>query len=248
MRNLIAIICLTLIVSSCDNGYDGMKYKRADALNFVVSLSEVSNNNTRSTNIFFDRGNVSEIEIEVQIMGRAATYDRHISLTQLNAGDAGAAVPGVDYKSLSDPEYDEYLYIPAGSTSAKFPVYLYKTVELYETVKDLKLGITGNEYFNQGATEYSYLTINFTAKVEMPGHWNRYYSQYFGLSWGPRKMEFLVLKSGITDDWYDTKGIEDTALLTYLSAYVKEELKKENAKDPDNPLTELNGNPVTFDE
>lgn len=242
----ICILSTLVVLFSCDNEFEGMQYDQEDALNFIRA-----SNSTESSvfhNLFFNTTKEKEILIHVRVMGNVVDYDRSISLVQVEKDQENAAISGVDFKPLDDPEMLKKMTIPAGTVSVNLPIILYKTEALYEVEKTLKLQLVENSDFKVGIEELSSFTINFSAQIEKPTYWSRFYAPFFGESWGVRKMEFLINTSGITEEWWDVAGIEDGMLLGYLSLKVKDALKERNENNPNEPLKEADGTLVTFDE
>jgi hypothetical protein len=178
--------------------------------------------------------------VRVNTMGELSAQDRPVVLVQANAGAEGAAVAGVHYVALDDPDLKPLHSVPAGQEFGDMPVVLLRDESLSDGKVRLELTIAGNDHFRPGMSDKLKFTITTTDQVEKPPAWDTRWYYAFGTAWGPVKMRFLM--SIIDADWNATPT--DMSLLQFYAAFAKQKLLDYNAAHPDNPLKEANGDLV----
>lgn len=182
--------------------------------------------------------------IVVETMGLVAEQPRPFTLVQTNVGETNAAVAGTHFMAFDSEEMKKNMMIPVGSVRYYMPLIVLRGDPLMETsVLRLKLKIVENAHFKVGIEKQTELLVKMTAMPERPSNWSSW-TYTFG-TWGPKKMWFLVHKMGITDFTFP----DDYAYSTYLNSLFIEKLAEYNANpdNPDVPLTEANGTPVSYD-
>lgn len=201
---------------------------------------------------FFTLGSVQTdtLTVFVKMTGFPQDYDRPIKLVQTNVGEAYAAVEGKHFVSWDNKIVKNSLTIKAGTVLAKVKI----VVNRYENEDDeanrmdlhefsLKLGLAENEYFRPGIQEYREFEITMTSMASKPSNWDTFWKSYFGMTWGTRKMQFIIDVTGYTD--WETRPL-DMSYLIWMRDEVARAFFQYNKANPDNLLKEADGTLVKF--
>lgn len=185
------------------------------------------------------------VHILVRIMGNPTDYDRPFKLTQTNIGQPDAAIAGTHYIPFDDPALVDSFSIPAGEVSRFIPIVLLRDESLTTETARLELTLEANEHFRQGIDEWRNFLVTTSDTAVKPKIWDSYWKYYFGESWGPVKMRFIIQTTGLTD--FDTR-LTDYSYLDWLGDTAKQALLEYNAERPEEEwLQEADGTPVSFD-
>ena len=189
-----------------------------------------------------------EVPVKIQLMGRAADFDRPLSVTVSSEN----AQEGVDYVLPSSP------VMPAGAYSTEYKVVLKRTEALKKTRKMIELDIHANEYFELPVSELAQimdtvsllnLRIYFSDMfTKAPSAWE---DNLIG-EFTQQKFELIckVLEMNPAD--FNDPGVVTLAKMVYISAemtaYVEGEVAKKNAGEPydEDVFDNETGEPLTF--
>ena len=189
-----------------------------------------------------------EVPVKIQLMGRAADFDRPLSITVSSEN----AQEGVDYVLPSSP------VMPAGAYSTEYKVVLKRTEALKKTRKMIELDIHANEYFELPVSELAQimdtvsllnLRIYFSDMfTKAPSAWE---DNLIG-EFTQQKFELIckVLEMNPAD--FNDPGVVTLAKMVYISAemtaYVEGEVAKKNAGEPydEDVFDNETGEPLTF--
>ena len=189
-----------------------------------------------------------EVPVKIQLMGRAADFDRPFSVTVSSEN----AQEGVDYVLPSSP------VMPAGAYSTEYKVVLKRTEALKKTRKMIELDIHANEYFELPVSELAQimdtvsllnLRIYFSDMfTKAPSAWE---DNLIG-EFTQQKFELIckVLEMNPAD--FNDPGVVTLAKMVYISAemtaYVEGEVAKKNAGEPydEDVFDNETGEPLTF--
>ncbi|MCD7939746.1 MAG: DUF4843 domain-containing protein [Bacteroides intestinalis] len=232
-----------------------MEYEGDNALYFANgAIQDLKSGDSGSTRMqkdsisqsFFLLGSVTQdiVYVQVNTMGHIADIDRPISIVQTNTGQNDAAIAGIHYLPFDDPEIKKLMVIPAGREWGQFPVVLLRDESLEQNVMRLEIGIGTNEYFRPGIDKQRNFLIKITALASKPTNWDTNWYIYFGRSWGPVKMRFIIDVTGFTD-WDSSNS--DSNYNRYMESLVKQKFLEYNDAYPENPLKEADGTLVIFD-
>lgn len=196
----------------------------------------------------------------IETMGKVASYDRAVTLTQI-ASDTIDAVAGKHYVAFSDPSLANYYVIKAGTAQAKLPVVMLRDESLKTNEVTLKFQITPNDNFANGYPEYQTRTLTFSDYMTKPTNWDKEYptaytgwyatmNEYFG-EYGQVKHQFMIEKTGKKwdNDYIDEIMTGDSNYLIYMYYKLANDLAEENAERAAqglDPLAEADGTEVTF--
>ena len=182
--------------------------------------------------------------VETITMGLPSDQDRPFTIVQTNTSESDAAQPGVHYIPFDDPEVRDSIRISAGEVTRLVPVILLRDESLKSSTKRLVLSIQANEYFRPGIDAWRTYTITMTDTAINPSIWDSYWSNYLGASWGPEKLRFAIEATGYKD--FEERPI-DPGLASWMYTVCSQRLEEYNAEHPDEPLSEADGTPVSFD-
>lgn len=248
-------IWLVLIsVTSCQKN-ELMEYEGENALYFakgsIQDFKSITPGHTimQSDSIsqsFFLLGSATRdiVYVQVNTMGHLTDIDRPIAIVQTNIGKSDAAIAGIHYLSFEDPEVKKQMIIPAGKAWGQFPVVLLRDESIEQKVVKLEIEIGSNEYFRPGIDQQRNFLIKTTALASKPMPWDTRWHYYFGKSWGPVKMRFIIDITGFTD-WENTNI--DSNYINYMESLVKQKFLEYNEAYPNNPLKEADDTLVSFD-
>lgn len=182
--------------------------------------------------------------VEAITMGLPSDQDRPFSIVQANAGEADAAKAGVHYVPFDDAEVRDSICISAGEVTRLIPVILLRDESLKSSTKRLVLAMQANEFFRPGIDAWRTYTLTMTDTAIIPSIWNSYWANYLGASWGPEKLRFAIETTGYKD--FEERPI-DPGLANWMYTVCSQRLKEYNAEHPDEPLSEADGTPISFD-
>lgn len=196
-------------------------YGGADAIYFNNRLtSGTLSDSTEQTFVYTD-GTTIDVPVTIQVMGRAADYDRPVGLTI-----EGDAVEGTDYELPVAP------VVRAGQYSIAYVVRLLKTDALSSTTKRIKMHLAANDHFTTdfpaegdgtaasprvSALDY---TISFSNQFTVaPAGWNTDFAGPFSV----RKLDLLVkLFTDVARADYNVAGRITLAKWTYMQTEANE--------------------------
>ena len=196
----------------------------------------------------YEASDVLEVPVRVQLIGRAADFDRPLSITV----ESEDAVEGVDYILPASP------VLPAGEYSTDYLVTLKRTESLKMTRKMIELHIHANEHFDLPVTELAQIadTVSVLSMriyfsdmfTKSPAAWEENLIGKFT----QQKFELICKVLAINPADFNDPSVVTLAKMLYISAemtaYVDAETEKKKAgeaydTDAFEPET---GEPLTF--
>ncbi len=174
------------------------------------------------------------IMVDAQIMGEVADHDRVVNLA-------------ID-QSLSTAEAAMYecpstVTIPAREAKGTFSVVLKRVAALQTKTARLYIKVAESADFKPGVNEENHIVMIWNDILSRPNNWDTL-QPYFG-EYSNTKYRFMLVNSGgISEFSTDTMS---WAQLMSLKIRFQNALNEYNAAHPGNPLTDENGNLVTFE-
>lgn len=235
-NNLYLLFWGLIILTSCSQN-DPLAYKNNPAIYFANKDVNYSFFYAESTSLKAD------VFVTVHAMGNPSPSDRSFSLIQSNVSDANAAVSGIHFLSLTSPDMQKRMVMPAGQSEVKVPITLLKDPSLDLETVILTLKVTANDNFKVGISECDSTNIMFSSQAIKPTNWKDWYDA-FGASWGSVKMRFIIDNTGITN--FDELP-SDSFYMRFLNSKLKQKLFEYNNAHPGAPLAEADGTLINFD-
>ncbi|MPM41300.1 hypothetical protein SDC9_87950 [bioreactor metagenome] len=177
---------------------------------------------------------VSEITMDVtlHVMGNAQNHDRVVNLTVVQ----GKTTAGSNHYTLP-----LQVTIPANELSAIMPVVLKRTPDLQENTVRLYIEVAESQDFKPGVKERDHILIKWNDILTMPKNWDDL-EEFFG-NFSIVKYRFIINITGVSE--FDTSVMSWAQLMNY-KIMLKNALDQHNAANPTNPLTDENGQFITF--
>lgn len=173
-----------------------------------------------------------DMEMKVYVMGEATATDRTAKI-EIDA-------------NLTTASADQYTYptsvtIPAGKLEAPFIVTLKRTKELSTSTVSLYLKVAESTDFKVGVIEQNHFCIKWNDILGKPKNWDTELAEFFG-DYSLVKYRFIIDTIGFGEfggsmSWSEMMNYK-IIMTTALDEY--------NAAHPDAPLTDENGQLVTF--
>jgi len=129
--------------------------------------------------------------------------------------------------------------IPANALSATFPVTLKRSIDLQNTTMRLQIEVLDSDDFKVGAREYTHLLLKWNDILSMPTNW-AFFEEFFG-TFSVVKYRFM-LGNGVPE----LSETMSWAQLMHYKVMLQGALDEYNAANPGNPLTDENGQIITF--
>ena len=173
------------------------------------------------------------MDVEAQIMGPVADRDRTANITVVNDKTTASA----DIYQLPSS-----VTIPAGQAKASFQVVLKRSSVLETKSVRLRIAVEPSADFQKGVNEADHLTFIWNDQISKPKNWSQL-EEFFGV-YSDTKYRFMLENSGgITE--FNTNTMTWAELQSYKIMF-QNALTEYNAAHPGNPLTDENGNLVSF--
>jgi hypothetical protein len=171
--------------------------------------------------------------VDAQVMGYAADHDRT------------GTIEVVD--SLTTANADMYsvpttVTIPANQNKGSFAVVLKRNSQLTEKTVRLYIRVKASNDFQVGVNEENHLTFIWNDQLSRPSNWSDL-EPYFG-TYSNTKYRFMLQNSGGVTE-FDTETTTWAQLMSFKIMF-QNALDEYNAAHPGNPLTDENGNLVSF--
>ncbi len=173
-----------------------------------------------------------EMQITVYIMGAVSENDR---IVNIGVNSAKTTATGNQYTCPSQ------VTIPANSLSANFTVVLNRTPDLQQNTVSLYVELKESEDFKVGVKERDHLLIKWNDILSMPKNWSEL-ETFFG-AFSLVKYRFMINNTGVTE--FSATTMSWAQLMNY-KIILRNALDAYNAAHPGNPLTDENGQIVTF--
>ena len=173
------------------------------------------------------------MDVEAQVMGPTTDRDRTTNITVVSDKTTASA----DLYQLPTT-----VTIPAGQAKAKFQVVLKRASVLETKSVRLRIAVEPSADFQKGVNEQDHLTFIWNDKISKPKNWAEL-EEFFG-AYSDTKYRFMLENAGgISEFSTDTMT---WAELQSLKITFQNALNDYNAAHPGNPLTDENGNLVSF--
>jgi hypothetical protein len=172
-----------------------------------------------------------DIEATLYIMGKATSHNRTAAL--------GIVAERTTAQS-SQYSFPQQVIIPAGKSLATFMIRLRRSADLLENTVSLQIRVIDSDDFGVGAIEHSRLLLKWNDILSMPPNWNSF-TQFFG-TFSNVKYRFM-LAQGIPELSTSTMGWSE---LMNWKILLQVAVDAYNAANPGNPLTDENGQPISF--
>lgn len=171
-------------------------------------------------------------DVTVYVMGEASDADRTAEFE---------IDPALSTAETGMYFFPESVVIPAGSYSATLPVVVNRTEELQATQVSLYIQVKGNADFEVGVNEQNHLLLKWSDILSKPNNWSDL-EEFFG-EYSLTKYRFIidVLNTGS----FDT-DVLSWAQLKNFQIQLAEALRVYNLEHPGDPLTDEDGNLITF--
>ena len=173
------------------------------------------------------------MRVEALVMGEVADHDRT------------AAIEVVADRTTATPDlYDvpTTVTIPAGSNAGSFTVSLKRTDALKQRAARLYLRAVGTADFKTGVNEENHLTLIWNDILSKPNNWAEL-EPFFG-AYSDTKYRFMLEHAG-GQAAFSAETMSWAQLNSYRIRF-QNELNSYNAAHPGTPLTDENGQLVTF--
>ena len=177
---------------------------------------------------------VTEIIMEAQlhIMGVASATDRVVNLSVSQEKTTA---------STNHYSFPSQVTVPANQLSAILPVTLKRTADLQENTVRLYIEVSESKDFKPGVNERNHILIKWNDILSMPKNWDDL-EEFFG-AFSLVKYRFIINTTGVSE--FDANTMSWAQLMNYR-IMLKNALDQYNAAHPENPLTDENGQFVTF--
>lgn len=173
------------------------------------------------------------MDVEAQVMGPTTDRDRTTNITVVSDKTTASA----DLYQLPTT-----VTIPAGQAKATFQVVLKRASVLETKSVRLRIAVEPSADFQKGVNEQDHLTFIWNDKISKPKNWAEL-EEFFG-AYSDTKYRFMLENAGgISEFSTDTMT---WAELQSLKITFQNALNDYNAAHPGNPLTDENGNLVSF--
>ncbi|MFV0590300.1 MAG: DUF4843 domain-containing protein [Draconibacterium sp.] len=171
-------------------------------------------------------------DITVYVMGEAASQARTAEF-EINPSSSTAET---DMYS-----FPESVTIPAGEFSVNLPVTVYRTEALQSVQVQLYIKVKENADFKIGVNEQNHLLLKWSDILSKPNNWDDL-EEFFG-EYSLTKYRFMidVLNTGT----FDTETLSWAQMKNY-QIELAEALRLYNEAHPGDPLSDENGNLITF--
>lgn len=171
-------------------------------------------------------------DVTVYVIGEATDQARTAEL---------GTDPSITTAEASMYSFPETLIIPAGQLSANLPVTVYRSEALKAAEVRLYIKVEENDDFQIGVNEQNHLLLKWSDILSKPNNWNDL-EEFFG-EFSLTKYRFIIDVLNIGT--FDTNELSWAQMKNY-QIELAEALRLYNEAHPGNPLTDENGNLITF--
>lgn len=173
------------------------------------------------------------IDVDAKIMGMPESRDRTVNITV----DASKTTASASLYTVP-----EQVVVSAGETKGTFSVVLKRDASLQQKAVRLCIKVSSSTDFKPGVSEQDHVTFIWNDILSKPNNWSDL-ETFFG-QYSDTKYRFMLAYSGgISEFSTDTMS---WALLNSLRIRFQNALNDYNAAHPNQPLTDENGQLVTF--
>ena len=175
-----------------------------------------------------------EILVDAQIMGEVQSRDRVVNI----AVDASRTTADASMYTVPST-----VTVPAGEAKGTFSVILKRAAALQSKTVRLYLTVAESADFKAGVNEENHITMIWNDILSRPNNWPSL-EPYFG-AYSDAKYRFMLANSGGAGE-FSTDTMSWAQLMSFKIRF-QNALNEYNAAHPGNPLTDENGNLVTFE-
>lgn len=251
--NIILLITVGLFLHSCTEAsyllYDDIaRIQFGPVKSALYSGNQYADSTKHFTFAYVDQAKMTDtIYFDIYSMGDVSQQDRPFKLVQVEADnlseDVENAVADLHYVGFDIPSIASEYTIEAGNSHARVPVVLLRDESLLEKTVVLRFLVVANEHFEIGQEDLQHRRLSFTDMLTMPSPW---YTGFLG-TYSEVKHRFLI---SVTNEKWDGEFIQslqaDIHAQLYWMQRVKKALIQYNEDNPNDPLTDENGNRVIF--
>lgn len=235
-----ALPCLLLfaasLLSSCSSTDEDFFYQDEPRVRLVGDYTWAvgTDSITFSFVVYGSEVTEKEISVDAQIMGEVENRDRVVNIS------ADAAKTTADASMYTFPPT---VTIPAGKAKASFPVVLKRAASLQDKTVRLYIKVDDSNDFKTGVNEENHITLIWGDVLTRPKNWPDL-EPFFG-TYSATKYRFMLANAnGATE--FDTETMS-WALLNSYRIHFQNALNEYNAAHAGNPLSDENGQAITFD-
>lgn len=174
------------------------------------------------------------INVDAQVMGNVADHDRTVAI---EVDPQRTTASAAQYSAPTS------VVIPAGQSKGTFPVVLRRDASLQSKAVTLYLKVVANSDFKPGVNEENHIRLIWNDILSRPNNWSDL-EPFFG-AYSNVKYRFMLTNSGGVGE-FSTETMSWAQLMSYKIRF-QNALNDYNAAHPGNPLTDENGNLVTFE-
>lgn len=234
IRNMIYAAVAMLSLASCSDDdflyQDVARVRIAGPYNYAAGTDSLN----FSFSTYPSETTEMTMNVDVYVMGPVADHDRKASV----AVDETKTTATADMYTVPAS-----VTIAAGQNHAVLPVTLKRTSVLADKQVRLYLKTVATDDFAVGVNEQNHFTMIWTDKVIKPANWDSSLKEFFG-TFSEVKYRFMFSHAdGLTE--FDTDTMTWAMLQSYRIKF-QNALNDYNTAHPGSPLTDENGQLVTF--
>lgn len=173
------------------------------------------------------------MSVEAQIMGNVADHDRTAAIEIDQAGTTASA----DLYSVPTS-----VVIPAGKAAGSFDVVLRRSQQLTTKAVRLRIKVASSADFLVGVNEENHLTLIWNDMVSRPKNWESL-EEFYG-TYSDTKYRFMI-ETALGKGDFISESLTWAQLQSFKIMF-QNALNDYNAAHPGSPLTDENGNLVSF--
>ncbi len=171
-------------------------------------------------------------DVTVYVMGEASEMDR-VAAFDIDAGLTTAESTMYNFPTA--------VTIPAGAYSANLPITISRDASLKDGAARLYVMVKENDDFKLGVNEENHLLVIYSDVLSKPSNWNDL-EEFFG-EYSLVKYQFIIDQLNLAT--FDTDVLTWAQMKNY-QIVLAEALRVYNLEHPGDPLTDENGQQVTF--
>lgn len=233
-KNIFIVLTTLLALASCSSDEDFF-YRDEARIRLVGPEIWTAGSDSLTFSFVTTAAGTTEMamDVEAQVMGPTTDRDRTTNITVVSDKTTASA----DLYQLPTT-----VTIPAGQAKATFQVVLKRASVLETKSVRLRIAVEPSADFQKGVNEQDHLTFIWNDKISKPKNWAEL-EEFFG-AYSDTKYRFMLENAGgISEFSTDTMT---WAELQSLKITFQNALNDYNAAHPGNPLTDENGNLVSF--
>ncbi|MGM9698211.1 MAG: DUF4843 domain-containing protein [Prevotella sp.] len=233
-KNIFIALATLLAMASCSSDEDFF-YRDEARIRLVGPEIWTAGSDSLTFSFVTTTAGTSEMamDVEAQIMGTVADHDRTANIAVVSDKTTATA----DLYQLPTT-----VTIAAGQSKATFQVILKRADVLATKSVRLRIAVQPSADFQNGVNEEDHLTFIWNDLISKPKNWAQL-EEFFG-EYSDTKYRFMLENAGGLTE-FDTDTLTWAQLQSYKIMF-QNALNDYNAAHPGNPLTDENGNLVSF--